>query len=146
MTDYVDRRLCEQLASAFNWQPEAWWAKSAYSGEWMVIPSRNYKAHELADEPGAGDFYDHEPAYSLGFVLDHVPKRETDITSSFLLGRSTDNKRWSAVYADIVVIEPLPQNAIAKLLLRIKFGEHWAAGIGPVGDIALSILDSLDKR
>jgi hypothetical protein len=120
----VDRGLCDKLYAKYGWEPDAWWAKSSYSGGWVVVPSKYYKAPEYHDEPGAGNFYGHTPAYDLDFLIDKVPYRNGDIQDTFLLGRNENNKGWAVAYKENVYTDEVARNAVAKFLLDLP---HYLA-------------------
>ena len=117
----ADRELCEKLHVKYGWDAAipAWWARSNRTGQWTVVPSKTYKTHEFHDEPGAGDFYDHLPAYDLDFLLEKLPKRGDSIESVVLLGRNENNKGWAVTYLSEVYVDERASNAVAKLLLAI---------------------------
>lgn len=48
-----------------------------------------------------------------------LPYRTADIADTVLIGRMDDNKRWSAVYRDVVCIEDTPKEAVIQLLYKI---------------------------
>lgn len=127
LNNYVSRELANELHGVTGWKPEAWWAKSAYNGEWMIVPDKHYKVHEYHDEPGAGSFYDHSPTYTLGYVIDKTPKRDHSIENTFMLGRNEDNTKWSSVYQDVVCLEELPADSIARLLITLVNQKRLAA-------------------
>jgi hypothetical protein len=121
MINAADRELCEALYAKYGWDSliPCWWAKSSYSGQWTIVPSKEYKVHEFADEPGAGSFYDHQPAYDLDFLIEKLPKRGEGIETTAMLGRNTDNTGWCVVYLDLAAIDEKASNAVAKLLLKL---------------------------
>lgn len=59
------------------------------------------------------------PAYDLEYLTDRTPLRDNDITNTFMLGRTTNNDGWSAVYRDIVVIDRTAVDAVAGLLIKL---------------------------
>lgn len=122
MINAVDRELCAKLYLKYGWDSAipGWWAKSAYSGQWTTVPSKTYKAQEFHDEPGAGDFYDHMPAYDLEFLIDKLPLRsDHTIEANPLVGRDVHNTGWAIIYMDIVCRDRYARNAVAKLLLEL---------------------------
>lgn len=114
----ASKNLCEEFFQLTGIKPPLLWARSAYNGEWQVVPDTHYTVHEYADEPGAGQFYDYSPAYDLDFLFDLVPLRTTDIRDTFLFGRDTNNKGWSCVWRNIVSISDKPADAVIVLLMK----------------------------
>lgn len=115
--DYASRELGVELLGYIDWPDTAYWAKSAYSGEWEVVPTLEYKRHEFHDEPGAGDFYDHTPAFSLGVLFSHIPLRAEDIEDTVIIGRHDRNGYWAVVWREQVYTARTPADALIKLFI-----------------------------
>lgn len=52
------------------------------------------------------------------FLINQLPLRDGDIRNTAMIGRTTNNNGWSVVWQDIVSIEPIVDDAIAKLLIK----------------------------
>ena len=83
-----------------GWETPDWWGKSAYSGEYRVVPDKQYEVKAFADEGDAGSFYDHLPHYTPDYLLEKLPatvKNDFDGGNDYII-LYKKGKSWYADY------------------------------------------------
>ncbi len=119
--------LCKQVYEATGWETPDWWGKSAYSGEYRVVPDKQYEVKVFADEGDAGRFYDHLPHYTSDYLLEKLPKK---YNNGILLLAITNSTQWGAEYYSFyppergaktdVYISDTPLKALLKLTIALS--------------------------
>ena len=56
---------------------------------------------------------------SLEALMKLLPFRTHDIRDTVLIGRASDNRRWSVVYQDHTIIDESPKTAVIRLLKEL---------------------------
>lgn len=93
---------CKRLHQVTGWEDTSDWFVATRETSSLMITERDC------------------PKYDLDYLLNSTPIRSTqDITTTFMLGRNTDNTGWSAVYRDFVCIATEPADAVCQLLIKI---------------------------
>ena len=112
--------LCKQVYKATGWETPDWWGKSAYSGEYRVVPSKYYEQKVFADEGDAGSFYDHLPHYTSDYLLEKLPR---EIDGNDLVLTPVMDTGWGACYEHnglkTQAIDDTPLLALLKLTLKL---------------------------
>lgn len=106
------------------------WAKSAYSGRWTITTQDSEKLsdiHELSDEPGAGDYYDHVSAFTvaeLGEIMNSQWKTFKTSNTKWFYKKTGEERmfgpfpteadaRATAIIARLEAIEKYTTNALS---------------------------------
>lgn len=109
---------CKKLYELTGWEDaNAIWAKYSLKAEPVVLHVAFAHRDELMILSGQREFA--IPAYDLDYLVMSTPIRGEDITTTFMLGRNTDNTGWCAVYKDFACIAEEPADAVCKLLIKI---------------------------